>query len=95
VTNIATQMSLASLVLLALRLVLLALTLGLTLISFTAYRREGTRRLEYAFVGFAFVSIGVALTVLAEQLRVGDVFNIGATLPFVVGFAALYLSLYR
>lgn len=87
--------SLARLALLALRLVLFALTLGLTVISFEAYRRRDTRRLEYAFVGFAFVSIGVALTALGDQLAVGPVFDIGTTLPFIVGFASLYLSLYR
>ncbi|GGL22765.1 hypothetical protein GCM10009037_02730 [Halarchaeum grantii] len=88
-------MTLASIVLVALRLVLFALTLGLTLISFQAYRRNGTPRLEYAFIGFAFVSMGVGLTVLSDQLPTGPVFEIGATLPFIVGFATLYVSLYR
>ncbi|GAA0313169.1 DUF7521 family protein [Halarchaeum salinum] len=87
--------SLASFVLVAVRLATFALTLGLTLISFRAYRRSRTRRLEYAFVGFAFVSIGIGLTALADQLPVGPVFDIGATLPFLVGFATLYVSLYR
>jgi len=88
-------MSIEILVLLGLRLVLLVLSLGLTLISFEAYRQNGTRRLEYAFVGFACVSIGVAVTALAEELAAGATLRIAATVPFIAGFGALYASLYR
>ncbi|GAD52955.1 hypothetical protein MBEHAL_1715 [Halarchaeum acidiphilum MH1-52-1] len=88
-------LSLARLLLAGVRLVTFALTLGLTLISFRAYRRSRSRRLEYAFIGFAFVSIGVALTALADQLDAGPLFHAGATLGFLVGFATLYVSLYR
>ncbi|PSP39887.1 hypothetical protein BRC71_00180 [Halobacteriales archaeon QH_7_65_31] len=90
-------------VLLVLRLVLFGLSLGLTLISFRAYRTDGTTRLRYAFVGFAFVSMGVAVTSLTTQLLLSarapatDLFvGLQATgaLLFCVGFGALYYSLY-
>lgn len=87
---------LAYVVLFGLRLVLLVLCLGLTLISFDAYRRHRTERLEFAFVGFAFVSMGAAMSSVGLQL--GDYtvyFRVAETVPFIVGFSMLYLSLYR
>ncbi len=83
------------------RLVLFALSLGLTIISFQAYRRKGTQRLQYAFIGFAFISMGVAITNLNTQIaRTAEpttlmLFQIAETVPFIVGFAMIYLSLYR
>jgi hypothetical protein len=96
------------------RLVLFGLSLGLTGISFMAYRKNGSERLQYAFIGFAFISMGVAVTNLntqllisgvgtSEPLTVGGVtlgpvitvFQIVATVPFTVGFAMIYVSLYR
>lgn len=86
------------------RLVLFGLSLGLTVISFQAYSKNGSERLQYAFVGFAFISMGVAVTNLNTQLLVaGRVeaagnflwFQIAETVPFSVGFAMIYLSLYR
>lgn len=46
-------------VLLLARLVVFGMALGLTLISFQAYRKQETERLQYAFLGFAFISMGV------------------------------------
>jgi hypothetical protein len=98
------EVSIAGLFLGLMRLVLFGLSLGLTLISFQAYRRNGSERLQYAFIGFAFISMGVAVTNLNTQLLVaGDVqadgnflwFQIAETVPFSVGFAMIYLSLYR
>lgn len=98
------EMSVAGLFLGLMRLVLFGLSLGLTVISFQAYRRNGSERLQYAFVGFAFISMGVAVTNLNTQLLVaGGVeatgsflwFQIAETVPFSVGFAMIYISLYR
>ena len=93
----------AGIVLLLLRLVLLGFSLGLTLISFRAYRDSASERLQYAFIGFAFISMGVAVTSLTTQLlfaardpTTGLFIGLqvaGATL-FCVGFGALYYSLY-
>lgn len=85
------------------RLVLFGLSLGLTLISFQAYRKRGSQRLQYAFIGFAFISMGVAVTNLTTQLSTtGTVaeselvyFQIAETIPFIIGFTMIYLSLYR
>jgi hypothetical protein len=83
-------------VLMLLRMVLFALTLGLTVLSFQAYQRRKSKRLETAFIGFAFISMGVALTALVSQAGGGmRLLSIAETVPFIVGFVMLYLSLYR
>lgn len=96
------MVSIASVFLAVTRLILFGLSLGLTVISFQAYRRNGGERLQYAFIGFAFISMGVAVTNLNTQLivsgNVGDSFTwfqIAETVPFMVGFAMIYVSLYR
>jgi hypothetical protein len=88
--------------LILMRLILFGLSLGLTLISFQAYAKRRTDRLQYAFIGFAFVSMGVAVTNLSTQVgATGDLgseliyLQIAETVPFIVGFAMLYVSLYR
>ncbi|MFC6938411.1 hypothetical protein ACFQE8_00350 [Salinirubellus sp. GCM10025818] len=85
-----------------LRLVLFGLSLGLTVISFQAYSQKGSERLQSAFIGFAFVSMGVAVTNLTTQLSVGGqaggslvYFQMAETVPFIIGFAMIYVSLYR
>ncbi|PSQ16436.1 hypothetical protein BRD00_10615 [Halobacteriales archaeon QS_8_69_26] len=92
-------------VLILLRLVLFGLALGLTVISFQAYSAQKSKRLEYAFIGFAFISMGTALSNLtvqvsqvAQEQGVGEnvvLFQIAETVPFIVGFSMLYYSLYR
>jgi len=85
------------------RLVLFGLSLGLTVISFQAYRKNGGERLQYAFLGFAFISMGVAVTNLNTQLLVSGeaasqtfiLLQIAETVPFSVGFGMIYISLYR
>jgi hypothetical protein len=78
------------------RLVLFGLALGLTLISFQAYSKKQTDRLQYAFIGFAFISMGVALMTLTTQLTDTLVlFQLVLTVPFIIGFSMLYLSLFR
>lgn len=88
---------LSTILLTFLRLIVFALALGLTLISFQAYSQKGSKRLEAAFIGFAFIAMGVALTSLRTQ-TVPDfrtIFQIAETVPFIVGFSMLYVSLYR
>lgn len=85
-----------------LRLVLFGLTLGITLISFQAYQKRRSERLQYAFIGFAFISMGVAVSNIVSQMfasqpapRARLFFNMAQTIPFIIGFAMLYVSLYR
>lgn len=88
-------------VLLLARLVVFGMALGLTLISFQAYRKQETERLQYAFLGFAFISMGVGLTAIVGQLAGGiggttlTVLRTVEAVPFMIGFAMFYLSLYR
>ena len=89
-------------VLVLMRLVVFGLTLGITLISFQAYRKKPSERLQYAFMGFAFISMGVAVSSVITQLGVGGAselvrifFGMAETIPFIVGFTMLYVSLYR
>lgn len=97
------DISIAGVVLGLFRLVLFGLSLGLTVISFQAYRKNGGDRLQYAFLGFAFISMGVAVTNLNTQLLVSGqgadqtfiLLQIAETVPFSVGFGMIYLSLYR
>lgn len=91
---------LANALLLSIRLVVFGMALGLTLISFQAYREKQNQRLQYAFLGFAFISMGVALTAIVGQLS-GDIdpttlmlFRTAETVPFIIGFAMFYRSLY-
>ena len=82
--------------LLVMRMVMFALALGLTLISFQAYRQQGSDRLEAAFIGFAFLSMGVAVTTLSTQLPDRMLFfDIVETIPFIIGFGMLYVSLFK
>ena len=84
-------------VLILLRLTLFGLSLGLTLISFQAYAKRQSERLQ-----FAFISMGVAITNLTTQVSVGGglgrellLLQMAETVPFIVGFVMIYLSLYR
>ncbi|SEO35121.1 hypothetical protein SAMN05216388_1011107 [Halorientalis persicus] len=90
-------------VLVLMRLVTFGLTLGITLISFQAYRKKQSEKLQSAFIGFAFISMGVAITNVITQLGAGGgtsslqfiFLQMTETIPFIIGFAMLYLSLYR
>jgi hypothetical protein len=88
--------------LILMRLILFGLSLGLTLISFQAYTKRQSDRLQYAFIGFAFVSMGIAVANLTTQVAVGGelgvtlyYLQIAETVPFIIGFSMIYLSLYR
>ena len=94
----------AGLTLALFRLVLFGFSLGLTVTSYRAYRDSGSDRLKYAFIGFAFISMGVAVSNLNTQLLLTAttdpdqtfvLLQIAGTVPFSVGFGAIYLSLYR
>lgn len=86
----------ANVVLMLLRMVVFALSLGLTLISFQSYRARKSKRLESAFIGFAFLSMAVGLTTINAQISDPlTMFYIVETIPFIVGFGMLYVSLYR
>ena len=79
-----------------LRMVVFAFALGLTLLSYQSYSRQQSEQLEAAFIGFAFLSMGVALTAMRAQMSAGaDIFAIAETVPFIIGFGMLYISLYR
>ena len=90
-------------VLILMRLILFGLSLGLTVISFQSYQRRQSQRLQYAFIGFPFISMGVAVTNLTTQIGTTGVaagsdlvlLQISETVPFIIGFAMIYLSLYR
>jgi hypothetical protein len=93
--------SIARIVLTLMRFVVFGLSLGLTLISFQAYRKKQSDRLQYAFVGFAFISMGVAISSVITQLGseadtiIVLFFQMVETIPFIIGFSMLYVSLYR
>jgi hypothetical protein len=93
--------AIARTVLLVMRFVVFGLTLGITLISFQAYQKRRSQRLQYAFLGFAFISMGVAISSVITQLGAGaaplarSFFQMAETVPFIIGFSMLYLSLYR
>ncbi len=84
-----------------LRIIAFGLALGITLISFQAYQQQQTERLQYAFLGFAFISMGVAVSTVITQFGADAdsmlvlFFQVVETIPFIIGFSMLYLSLYR
>ncbi len=87
---------LVDILLMVMQMAVFALSLGLTLISFQSYRQRPSKRLESAFIGFAFLSMGVGFTTITSQLSEPlTVFYVVETIPFIVGFGMLYLSLYR
>ena len=58
--------------------------------------------MQYAFMGFAFISMGVAVSSVITQLGIDSAgelvrifFGMTETIPFIVGFTMLYASLYR
>ncbi|MXV60709.1 hypothetical protein GS429_01210 [Natronorubrum sp. JWXQ-INN-674] len=86
----------ADAVLMLSQMIVFALSLGLTVISFQSYAKQNSKRLESAFIGFAFLSMGVGLTTITAQLSTPSTwFYVVETIPFIVGFGMLYLSLYR
>ncbi|RQG98198.1 DUF7521 family protein [Natrarchaeobius oligotrophus] len=90
------ESQLAEVLLMLMQMTVFALALGLTLISFQSYCANPSKRLESAFIGFAFLSMGVGMTTIVSQITSPiTVFYIVETIPFIVGFGMLYVSLYR
>jgi len=82
--------------LVVMQLVLFALTLALTVVSFRAYLENRSPRLQSAFVAFAFLSMGVALTNLITQLASDAlILQVVETVPLIIGFGMFYRALYR
>jgi hypothetical protein len=81
--------------LLALDFIALLVALGITAISFNAYRRTRSQTYQFAFVGFVFLTIGVVSE--AILFRVGTIplvmVHTIETGLFILGFSALYISL--
>ena len=91
-----TVAGLSQALLMVMQMAVFALSLGLTLISFQSYRQRQSKRLESAFIGFAFLSMGVGLTTIVSQFPDPiTLFRVVETVPFIVGFGMLYVSLYR
>jgi hypothetical protein len=87
--------TLGQVLLVGLRLVVFALAGGITLISFQAYQQKQSKRLESAFIGFAFISMGVAVAMLGTYSDANRVlFGVAEVIPFIIGFAMLWRSLY-
>lgn len=83
--------------LVAVRLVLLGLGVATTAISFRAYRRERTRYLRDATVGFGFITLGVLLEGFLFQftpLTLTQV-HLLESVALVVGLAVLLRSFLR
>lgn len=83
------------LVLLILDVLAMAVALGITAISFRAYRRTRSQTYQLAFLGFLFLSGGIASEAVlfrAGTLPLTAVHTV-ETLLFLIGFSALYLSL--
>lgn len=81
--------------LLALDVLAFVVALGITVISFRAYRRARSHTYRFAFVGFVFLTAGVvseAVLFRAQTLPIVMVHSIETGL-FLVGFGALYASL--
>lgn len=83
--------------LVGIRTLLLVLGSATTVISFRAYRREQTRYLRNATIGFGFITLGVLIEgVLYEvtTLTLTQV-HVAESIALACGFAVLLLSFIR
>lgn len=81
--------------LIALDLLAMGVAGAITVISFRAYRRTKSRTYRFAFIGFLHLLGGLASEAILFRygsLPISLVHTI-ETLLFLIGFAALYLSL--
>ncbi|WP_336134684.1 DUF7521 family protein [Natronomonas amylolytica] len=85
------------LTLIGIRTFLLLLGLATTAVSFRAYRREGTRYLRDATVGFGFITLGVLIEGFLYQLTALTLtqVHIAESLALACGFAVLLRSFLR
>lgn len=81
--------------LLALDVVALLVALGITAISFNAYRRTKNRTYRFAFLGFVFLTCGVVSEAVLFRFQMMPLVMVHTieTGLFIIGFSALYLSL--
>lgn len=80
--------------LVAVRVLLLVVGLATTAISFRAYRREGTRYLRDATLGFGFITLGVLIEGFLYQftgLTLTQV-HVAESVALVLGLGALLRS---
>lgn len=83
-------------VLVALWVLVCALTAGLAVVSYRAYAQTGRSRLRVASTGFAcFVVAAVSSGLLAALQSAGPAPRLVPTTAFVAGFGLLYVALYE
>lgn len=85
------------LILIGVRVVLLGLGLATTAISFRAYRRERTRYLRDATIGFGFITLGVLIEGFLYQLTALTLtqVHIAESISIACGFSVLLWSFLR
>lgn len=83
--------------LLGVRTLLLLVTLATTVVSLRAYRREGTRYLRDATIGFGFITVGVLVEGFLYQLTELTLTQVHITesVALICGFAVLLRSFLR
>ncbi|WP_324761119.1 DUF7521 family protein [Haloarcula sp. GH36] len=82
------------LTLVGVRILLLLMGLATTAISFRAYRRDGTRYLRDATVGFGFITLGVLIEGFLYQLTSLTLtqVHIAESVALVIGLGVLLRS---
>jgi len=83
-----------ALALIGVRVVLLVMGLATTAIAFRAYRREGTRHLRDATIGFGFITLGILVEGFLYQytgLTLTQV-HIAESVALVIGLGVLLRS---
>lgn len=85
------------LALFAVRVLLLLLGVATTAVSFRAYRRDGTRYLRDATVGFGLITLGVLVEGFLYQLTGMTLtqVHVAESVALVCGFAVLLRSFLR
>lgn len=83
--------------LIGVRILLLLLGIATTAISFRAYRRERTRYLRDATIGFGFITLGVLIEGFLYQLTALTLtqVHIAESVALACGFAVLLWSFVR
>jgi len=83
--------------LIGVRIILLLLGIATTAISFRAYRRERTRYLRNATIGFGFITLGVLIEGFLYQLTTLTLtqVHIAESVALACGFVVLLWSFIR
>lgn len=87
----------STLILTAVRLIVLGLGVGITYVSFKAYRRNRSRYLRDASLGFGIITVGVFIEGVLYEFGGLDLttVHIVESVAVGVGFIVLYISLRR